>query len=204
MSASREPIAVVVRWDYPQPQNVVDRFVGPGATRAELLLQFAAAISAIVAVILGWHLGELSWSGLQLAVAAVLAMDVVGGIVTNATGAGKRWYHRAGQGFREHLGFVLLHIAQPLIVFFVFDSVGWAFVVGGYGYLVAASSLLLLTPLYLQRPLSGALVAAGIALSLYVFPAPVGMEWFLPLFFIKLLSSHLLREEPYRPASTDR
>jgi hypothetical protein len=190
---------VVIEWDYPHPKNGLDRFAGPGATRAEILLQFGGAFAAIVAVVLGSYFSEVSWSALQVIVAAVLAMDVVGGIITNATGAGKRWYHRSGQGARQHLGFVLLHIVQPLIVFFVFDSVGWSFVAGGFGFLLLSAVIVLVTPLYLQRPMAGALIAVGITLSLYLFPAPTGMEWFLPLYYVKLLSSHLLREEPYRP-----
>lgn len=191
---------VVIEWRYPQPKNGLDRFAGPGATRSEVFLQFGGALAAIIFVVLGWHLGKLSWGGLQVVVAAILAMDVVGGIITNATGAGKRWYHRTGQGTRQHLGFVLVHIAQPLIVFFVFDSVRWTFVVGGFGYLLIAAAIVLFSPLYLQRPVAGALIAGGVALSLYVFPVPIGLEWFLPLYYVKLLSSHLLREEPYRPS----
>ena len=191
---------VVIEWGYPQPKNGLDRFAGPGATRSEVFLQFGGALAAIVAVVLGWYFGELTWGSFQVVVAAILAMDVVGGIITNATGAGKRWYHRAGQGTQQHLGFVLLHIAQPLIVFFVFESVRWTFVVGGFGYLLIAAVIVLLSPLYLQRPVAGALIATGVALSLYVFPAPPGLEWFLPLYYVKLLSSHLLREEPYRPS----
>lgn len=190
---------VVIEWEYPQPRNALDRFAGPGASRSEVYVQFGGALAAIVAVVLGWHFGGLTWGTLQVVVAAVLAMDVVGGIITNATGAGKRWYHRSGQGTRHHLGFVLLHIAQPLIVFFVFETVRWTFVVGGFGYLLLAAVIVLLSPLYLQRPIAGALIAGGVVLSLYVFPAPPGMEWFLPLYYVKLLSSHLLREEPYRP-----
>lgn len=198
--STRTQAEVVIEWEHPQPKNGLDRFAGPGATRSEIFLQFGGAVAAIIVVVLGWYWGELSWSGFQVGVAAVLALDVVGGIITNATGAGKRWYHRSGRGARHHVGFVLLHIAQPLIVFFVFESVRWTYVVGGFGYLLIASVIVLAIPLYLQRPVAGALIAGGVTLSLYVVPAPLGMEWFLPLYYVKLLSSHLLREEPYRPS----
>jgi len=36
-------------------------------------------------------------------------------------------------------------------------------------------------------------------LTINCFAAPQGLEWFLPLFYLKLLISHVLREEPYRP-----
>ena len=34
---------------------------------------------------------------------------------------------------------------------------------------------------------------------LNLFASTVGLEWFLPLFFLKILISHLLKEAPYRP-----
>lgn len=97
--------------------------------------------------------------------------------------------------------FVLIHIAQPTLVMLFFDPGNWIFVAGSYGYLVVASVLILLSPLYLQRPLAGLLLLGGFFLSLYILPIPQHFEWFLLVFYTKLLSSHLLREEPYRPKS---
>jgi hypothetical protein len=37
--------------------------------------------------------------------------------------------------------------------------------------------------------------------SMCRLPQPQGLEWFLPLFYLKLLVSHLPTEEPYRPAA---
>ncbi|MFW5692389.1 MAG: hypothetical protein ACOCX3_03465 [Chloroflexota bacterium] len=190
-----------INWDYPPPHNVMDRFVGPGATRAELMLQFVPTAIAALSLIAAAIIGEWGWTRVQLIVAGVLALDMIGGVITNATSSGKRWYHRTGQGFRQHMLFVLIHIVQPTLLVLFFDPGNWAFVAGSYGYLVLASLLILLTPLYLQRPLAGLLLLGGFFLSLYVLPAPRYFEWFLPVFYTKLLSSHLLREEPYRPAS---
>lgn len=191
----------IINWDYPPPRTALDRFVGPGATRAELLLQFvptviAPLILSAVAIVNAW-----GWTPVQLIVAAILMLDLVGGVITNATSASKRWYHRTGQGLRQHMVFVLTHIAQPTLVMVFFDPGNWAFVVGSYGYLVVAALLLLLTPLYLRRPLAGLLLITGFFLSLFVLPVPQHFTWFLPVFYTKLLSSHLLREEPYRPAT---
>ncbi len=190
-----------INWDYPPPHSALDRFVGPGATRAEVLLQFVSATLAALVFIAAAISGEWGWTPVQLIVAGVLALDMVGGVITNATSSGKRWYHRAGQGFRQHLLFVLIHIVQPTLVVLFFDPSNWMFVAGSYGYLVLASLVILFTPLYLQRPLAGLLVVGGFFLSLYVLPVPQHFEWFLPVFYTKLLSSHLLREEPYRPES---
>lgn len=189
----------IINWDYPPPQNALDRFVGPGATRAELLLQFVPTLVITLGLIAVAIISEWGWTPAQLIVAGILTLDMVGGVITNATSTGKRWYHRAGQGFRQHMLFVLIHIAQPTLVVLFFDPGNWTFVAGSYGYLVLASLLILLTPLYLQRPLAGLLLLGGFSLSLYVLPVPQHFEWFLPVFYTKLLSSHLLREEPYRP-----
>ncbi|MHA1379184.1 MAG: hypothetical protein ACTSRG_12450 [Candidatus Helarchaeota archaeon] len=35
--------------------------------------------------------------------------------------------------------------------------------------------------------------------NLYIFTPTIGLEWFVPVFFCKLLIAHILREEPYRP-----
>jgi len=190
-----------INWDYPPPQSALDRFVGPGATHAELLLQFVPTILATLGLIAAAIIGDWGWTPVQLIVAGILTLDMVGGVITNATSSGKRWYHRAGQGFRQHMLFVLIHIAQPTLVVLFFDPGNWMFVIGSYGYLMLASLLILLTPLYLQRPLAGLLLVGGFFLSLYVLPVPEYFEWFLPVFYTKLLSSHLLREEPYRPES---
>lgn len=67
--------------------------------------------------------------------------------------------------------------------------------------MMISSCLVLMSALYLQRPIALVMYAGALLLSLYWFEAPVGLEWFLPLFYLKLLVSHILREEPYRPES---
>lgn len=188
-----------ISWAYPEPTSAFDRFVGPGATTAEIVLQFlpTALMTGIwitIAIVSDW-----GWSAVQLAVAAIVMLDLVGGVVTNATSTAKRWYHRAGHGLPAHIGFVAIHFVQPLAVMLLFDRWNWLFVGGAYGYLMLASLAVLLAPLYLRRPLASLLVVIGFFLAFYVLPVPPRFEWFLPVFFVKLLMSHLLREEPYRP-----
>lgn len=188
-----------IHWRHPAPRGAMDRLVGPGATPAELAIQFIPALLAAVglpsiALIKGWD-----WSMLQCVVAGLLVLDLVGGVITNATSAAKRWFHREGQGFDAHMGFVMAHLAQPVIVMLFFDRWNWSFVLGAYGYVVISATIILKTPLYLQRPIASLLTVSGIAMAPYVLPLPPHFEWFLPLYFMKLLLSHLLREEPYRP-----
>ncbi len=196
--------ATVIDWSYPEPENAFDRFIGPGASRAEILLQLVptfiiTAVWLIIAVMDNW-----SWSLLQMAVAGVLMLDMLGGVITNATSAAKRWYHRSGQGFGQHMRFVALHLVQPTLIVLFFDVGNWAFVVGSFGYLVLAALLILGAPLYLQRPLAALLLALSFFWALYVLPVPVHFEWFLPVYYTKLLVCHMLREEPYRPTATEK
>jgi hypothetical protein len=193
----------IIDWSYPAPENAFDRFIGPGASRAEILLQLVpplimTAAWLIIAVVNRW-----GWSLLQMAVAGILMVDMLGGVITNATGAAKRWYHRSGQGVGQHLRFVALHLVQPTLIVLLFEMGNWAFVVGSFGYLVFAALLILRVPLYLQRPLAALLLALSFFWALYVLPVPVHFEWFLPVYYTKLLVCHLLREEPYRPTPTE-
>jgi hypothetical protein len=173
-----------------------DRFIGPGATRAELGLILGSALvgAAAVAAYALWK--NLPWSPIQIAAAALLALDLVGGVVANATTAAKRWYHRPGRGFRQHLGFVVLHV-HPFLVAWLFRDDNWTFGFLIYGYLLLATLLILAAPLYLQRPVAMALTLVGLVIGLVAFPPTPGMAWFVPVFYLKLLVSHLLKEWPY-------
>ncbi len=191
-------------WNFPPPRSGLagawDRFVGPGATRAEAGLQSILPILAGIAA--PWHAARsgVGWNTAQYAVGALLAMDLAGGIVTNATSSAKRWYHRAGQGLGAHVSFVALHLLHLLLVSWLFLQVDWTWVLLTGGYLLAAATVVLLVPLYLQRPVGMTAYAIAALLSLYAFRQPPGLEWFLFLFYFKLLVCHLPREEPYRPA----
>ena len=120
----------------------------------------------------------MDWSPLQFAVAGVLAFDTFGGIITNATSSAKRWYHRPRTPPRRHLAFVAGHVAHLLAAATVFDAYGATFAIVASGFLVAASALPMVTPLYLRRPAGFGLYAASVLLSLYAFVHPPGMEWF--------------------------
>jgi hypothetical protein len=142
----------------------------------------------------------LDWSVLQYVLAVLIAGDLVGGVAVNATSSAKRWYHRKEQGFRQHLTFVAIHI-HPFIVGLLFRPMDWVFAMVFYVYLIVATVVILLLPLYVQRPVGLLLFIGAILIGLYGFSPTPGLEWFVPVFFLKLLVTHTLREEPYR--STD-
>lgn len=193
-----------IQWDIPKPRSgirgMVDRFVGPGATPAELWLQFFFPVLAAVAAPTYALSRGLEWGLLLILLSAVLALDLLGGCITNATSAAKRWYHRAGQGIREHLAFVALHVVHVLLVAWLFRGGDWLYFGVVSGFLLGAALVILLVPLYMQRPVAILAYGGGLLVALYAFAPTPGLEWFLPFFFLKVLVVHLVREEPYRPA----
>jgi hypothetical protein len=176
---------------------VWDRFVGPGATPSETFVMAAGAFG-LAAVTLGYALAaDLGWSALQLLVALLLAFDLGGGVTTNATSAAKRWYHRAGQGFTAHFGFVALHIIHPVVITALFRPGDWLFAAVVDGYLLLAALIILRVPLAIQRAVALLLLISGIVIGAYLLKPTPGLEWFIPTFYTKLLVANLVREEAY-------
>ncbi len=180
----------------PQPRaglaGALDRFIGPGASPAEIALQFGvAAAAAVGAFLYARWVGVPSWSWLHYAVAVLLAFDVMGGVVTNATASARRWYHREGRTARHHMTFVLAHGAHLIVVWLLFAGRDVLWLAGAALYLIVAAALILATPRYLQRAVALSAFAGVLALCLHAWPQPSGLEWFLPLFYLKLLVSYL-------------
>ena len=192
-----------IDWHYPETRKglagIFDQFIGPGATPEEILLQLGMPLIAMVTAPIYATTLSNEWTPIQYVVCAFLAFDIAGGVITNSTSSAKRWYHRQGQTASTHLGFVALHLLHLLLVSWVFLSLDFLWVFAAGGYLLLAAIFILRVPQYLQRPIALLLYSVAILLSLYGLEAPLGLEWFLPLFYLKLLVSHLVREEPYRP-----
>ncbi len=193
-----------IEWNPPEPRpgllGAWDKFVGPGATASEEWLQLIGGLllGGGLGVLLFLQRDSLSWSLGQAVIVAILVLDLTGGIITNATSAAKRWYHRPGQeGLGAHLPFVAVHGFHLLVVALLFREMDWAFWAVMYAYLLAAAALIILSPLYLQRPLGLLLFCGALLLGLYVFVPTSGLEWFVPFFYLKLLVSHLLKEAPF-------
>ena len=178
----------------------LDRFIGPGATPAELVLQLVPSVLAAIAAPLYVSMLPIDWTAWQLGAIAILGFDLVGGVLTNATAAAKRWYHRPGQGWQQHMAFVLVHLFHIGMVALLFRGGDGLFFVGGSCYLVLSAGLILASPLYLQRPIALGLYGLVLVCDRYLVTPNPGLEWFLPLFFLKLLVSHLLKESPYLPS----
>ena len=178
--------------------GVWDRLIGPGATRAESAIVAVGAMFCAAAVVTYAVGADLGWSALQLVVAAIFALDIGGGVAANASNSAKRWFHRSGQGFLEHFGFVLAHV-HPFAMALVFPSFSWGTAAVIYAYLIVAAVTVLVMPLYLIRLVAFVLYSAALLGGLYALDVPLGLEWFVPMFFMKLLVAHLLPEKAHHP-----
>lgn len=188
-------------WNFPEPRAGLagkwDRFVGPGASTTEQVLPVAAALIAATFVVSNAAFKEIDWTPLQFALAALLAFDLFGGPATLATSSAKRWYHRSNASRSGHLQFVSSHILQIGLVAFLFRSNDWLWLITISLAVFSASSVVLSVPLHLQRAVAYIFACAGAALGVSVFSPTPGMEWFVPVLFIKLVIAHSTVEEPY-------
>lgn len=194
-------------WNPPEPRKgwlgEWDKFVGPGQTRAELWLIILPSILAGLILPIYAILADLGWSILQLAVAGLLACDLTGGVITNATATAKRWYHRPSQTWQKHLGFISAHALHIALVAWLFRGMDWVYFAVFYTFLLGACLILVKVKLYIQRPVAMLLLVIAMAADFYVFPQITGMEWFIPVLFLKLLVSHLLKEIPFPNTSNE-
>jgi hypothetical protein len=165
-----------------------DRLIGPGATRAEVGLIAGAALLAGLAVPLFAVSARLGWTAWQLAAGSVLAADVAGGVVATAARPAQGWYQRPGRGAAQRLAFVAAHGTHIFIVAWLFRDLDWAYFAGYFAFLLGAAWLALRAPAALRRPAAAAGVAGAVFLNSLGLPAPVGMEWFVPLLFVKVLA----------------
>lgn len=166
--------------------------VAPGASSAESGLCFlAAGVGSALAAIGAAGAGLAPWS---IAVLAVVAFDLVGGAVVNATAAAKRRFHGPDRGRWHRLGFVAAHV-QPFLLALTVPGFGWAAAAVGYGLALAGAVAVLAVGPQIRRPLAFAITAIGSVAALLAAPVPVFLAWVTPVLLIKLLLGHLLPEE---------
>jgi hypothetical protein len=161
------------------------RLVGPEATRFENTGTIATALVGAAWSVRAARRAALSTPATALA--AVFALDLVGGTWTNMTPSCKRWYHRPGQGPMSHLAFAAAHVHPHLVA--RSHPKGWRYGVAHHAYLLTATGVVLRTPQRLQPALATVLALGGIALDAHLGP-PIGRAWMMPAYYLKLLPGH--------------
>lgn len=167
-----------------------DNLAGPSAMREENALNLAWMLLFTFGVV-AYALVALEWNALQLTVVALLALDLAGGVSVNASPSARKWWHRPAQGFRDHLSFVALHIVHLFALALLFTDFSLYTAALLYGYLLAASLIILAAPRDLQRPIAFIAYTLALLLTFYIVSVPAGLEWFAPFYYLKLLVAHL-------------
>jgi hypothetical protein len=199
---SEEP--VVINWHY---QGEPEPLWGTGATGAEKALVWIAALLTLAWIGYFYLTGWVDWTWWQYLVAALLALDVGGGVVANSLNACKRFYHAPLQEgergavrlAKNHLLFSAFHV-HTLLVSLLYGG-GWGYGLFWYAMLLVGTLVVLKAPLYLRRPVAMLIVLPAVMINFYGVEAVTGFEWLVPALFLKIIYGHLVREEPYRPAS---
>ncbi len=168
--------------------------MGPGKTRAESAVEYTGGV---VCVLL---LGTYCWTALsgrsiaEVVALAVIACDLVGGVLTNATNSAKRWYHRT-RSARGRLTFVAVHTLHIAVVgFLLLGDPAWF--VANTLLLLGSALLIEAVPAALRRPVAMAAYMTVFLINLIALPVPALLAWFIPLFYLKLLICHLIPEVP--------
>ncbi len=193
--------------DWRPPAAPADALFGSGATRAERALALGAGAigTAIVISAAIMTVGDRWWV-IHYVLVAIVALDVLGGVVANALSSAKRDHHgppadpssRSGRISRSPALFTALHV-QPIIVAVVVPPHSWWWGVLWYAVMLLAVVVVVRVPQYLARPASYA-IAMLVVVSLPFVPAPEGLAWLPLALVLKLVMAHAVREEPYRPA----
>lgn len=195
----------IIRWDYSGP---ADYTVGTGATQAERLLVYAAGLLVLLLYLFFFFINAFGWQAWQYLLAGLIAADIGAGTVANSLNSCKRFYHTPLQPgetsplrmLKRPMFFAALHV-YPLILGLAFGGLaGLPYGVFWYLALLAATAIVLRTPLYLQRPVATGLVLVAWLVNVYLLAPIPGLEWVMPALFLKIVLAHLVREEPYRPA----
>lgn len=199
-----EKKTVGIDWTYSGP---ADGFFGTGADKNEKALVWIFGSLGTALLLRQWNT-SMNWAWWQAGLAALLALDVLGGVVANSLNSCKRFYHSALKpeetGFtalaKNHLVFSMLHI-HPILIGLLFGNLNWGYGLPWYAALVLSTLLVMSAPLYLKRPIAMGLITAAVLLNYYfIVPVP-GFDWLMPAIFLKIVYGHNVREEPYRKES---
>ncbi len=197
---------VPIGWSY---SGNADLLCGTGATRAERWLAYGmATLLTVVILAVDFYRDSPIAEGWSIALLAFFAFDIAGGAVANMLNSCKRFYHselQPGEKMAARMAknprvFTMIHV-HPIIAAYafggnVFNAVGW------YILLQISVTVTLAMPLYLRRAGATAITLLALFGSQLFLPLGVGLEWFIPSLFVKMVLGHAVQEEPYRPMRT--
>ncbi len=159
---------------------------GKTPAQLDLLLVHGLGLSFAAALLLAFG-AELSL--LQGAALFILAWDMTGGVIANATRSTNDWYADQSPWVRRI--FVIAHIYQPLLAMWAFPRANPFVFIGLYLFvLVSALPLLNFNERPdVQKPLAMGLLAAGLLLFSLLPAGEPALAWFPLVYLVKLIYS---------------
>jgi len=190
-----------IRWEY---EGKPDYINGTGAYTEEKVLGFFAASLLPVLMVYQLATGHMQWNFIQIAIGLYFALDLGGGLVSNALNSCKRYYDSpikpeetgVAGALKKLPVFIAMHV-HPLVVGLLFNDMNWAYAITWYAVFLISVLIVHNTPLYLKRAVGKLLTMIAIVASFYLFAPVAGFEWFIPVLFMKIVTGHLIPEEPY-------
>jgi hypothetical protein len=190
----------------PATMITIPRFLhelhGERTTRAALVSTYTAVLAGVLVVLFVPAAGPGSTTWWRVALTALLAADLFGGVVSNFTPATDHYY---GVRPRLRLIFLAAHVIHPALLYLAVDGdwLPWV-IVGGYT-VASAFAVNAVRRRAVQEPLAAALVALGILLVTAVPSVRPALAWFTPVFLVKLVLGFAVRrpeEAPERSGSS--
>lgn len=195
---------VPIQWTY---NGSADPLCGTGATRAERWLAYGtAALFTVIILALDFDRDTPIAEGWSVVLLAFFAIDIAGGAVANMLNSCKRFYHghlQPGEGFGVRMAknttlFAAIHV-HPIVAAYVFGGSVFNAIIW-YVLLQIGVAVTVAMPLYLRRAGATAITLLALFGSQSILPLGLGLEWFIPCLFVKMVLGHAVQEEPYRPA----
>ncbi|MRR28762.1 hypothetical protein EG834_00130 [bacterium] len=155
---------------------------GEKASLLSLILVYFTAL--VVGGIALWQVIPLGLPIWNLMLAAVVFLDVGGGVAANLTSSTNQYYQRKAS---LRLVFMATHVVHPLVLVLVFPQNVWFLLFVMVFTLVSAFGVNLIKDRELQQTSAVVLVVVGVCLAL-LFPTSFTFLYgFAPLFMLKLI-----------------
>lgn len=176
--------------------------VAPDTEGGERIICYAGALAgAVFATALALR-APYAWPALT--VIAVVAFDLFGGTVVNATRPARRRFHRPGRSRLHHFAFVAAYI-QPFALALLVPGFGWISAADVVQALtLAGAACVLVAPAELRQPVAFAVSALAITAATTSVAVPGELAWSAPVLVIKLLLAHLFSGAVNPALGTDR
>jgi hypothetical protein len=159
---------------------------GRHAPRAIILMAVSAAMAAVILAVLMLQGAGHEFGWWQWLIIGIVAFDIGGGVVANATSAAARQYHRPDRPW-EPLVFAAAHV-HPFAMALLLPGYTWVAGATLYTSVILAVGATLLTPRDLRRP--AALFFSAVTIALCGLVTGAGWEWLAPLLILKLVAAH--------------